>query len=121
MKATELAKKYNEFQSHVGVSNNNVDETISTLFADNFRKIVNGEILVKNRSELQLQLESIKIMGGSWVIHVKDVAGLEDPNRCLIRYHLVSEKLGVFDVLATLRASNSRIEEVDEIYYIVNK
>jgi hypothetical protein len=122
MTAIDLAKKYNDFQSEIGRSaEGNFETTISSLFTEQFRKTANGEILVHNRSALKDQLGACREMAGNWTIDVKDIAAFDDPRRCLIRYHLVSDKLGVFDVMATLRSdSNGRIEEVDEVYYIVS-
>lgn len=122
MKIIDLAKKYNEFQSEIGHSlDGNVDATISALFSEQFRKTANGEILVHNRSTLKDQLGACREMAGKWTIDVKDIAAFDDPSRCLIRYHLFSEKAGVFDIMATLRSdAEGRIKEVDELYYIAS-
>lgn len=123
MKATELAKRYNDFQKEIGRSlEGNFDATISSLFAEKFKKIINGETTVNDRGALKDQLVSCRDIAGNWTIDVKDVAAFEDPERCLIRYQLVSDKLGTFDVMATLRGNpKGEIEEVDEIYYIVGQ
>lgn len=123
MNATDLAQKYSNFQNDFGcVNDENVDTTISSLFAEQFRKVANGETLVQNRSALKHQLETCRDMAGKWTIDVKDIVGFADPQRCLIRYHLVSDKLGIFDVMATLRGDlKGRIEEIDEVYYIIAK
>ena len=123
MKAVDLAHKYNEFQKQIGRSlEGDFDATIASLFSEKFKKIINGETTVNDRRALKNQLQSCRDIAGNWTIDVKDVAPFEDPERCLIRYQLASDKLGTFDVMATLRGnSTGEIEEVDEIYYIVGQ
>ncbi len=119
MNCVELAKKYNQFQIDIGQGlETNTDHVISTLFSKSFQKIANGETLVADRNGLKDQILICREEAGPWTIDVKEVEALQDPGRCFIRYQLVSEKLGGFDVMATLRSSSDGlIEEVDEIYY----
>lgn len=119
MNIIDLAKQYNTFQRDVGAQlDTNVDETISLLFAKSFRKIANGSLLVTTRDDLKNQLFEVRQQAGKWTIDVKETLAFQDPQRCLIRYHLTSINFGSFDVMAILRANiKGLIEEIDEVYY----
>src|SRR3990167_5978002 len=116
MNSLDIAKQYNRFQNDIGqFSDTNLDHVISSLFSKSFQKVANGVKLVATRNALRDQLLAVRDQAGKWTIDVIEVAALQDPNRALIRYHLVSTNLGVFDIMATLRiSSEGLIEEVDE-------
>lgn len=119
MDIINLANQYNKFQEDVGAElDAHIDKTISELFSSSFKKTANGSLLVAIREDLQKQLFGIRHQVGGWTINVKEILAFQDPQRCLIRYHLASVKAGLFDVMAILRASqNGLIEEIDEVYY----
>jgi len=121
MEILELAKMYNKFQNDVGqFLDINIDQTISTLFTESFKKTANGALLVGARNELKDQLLSVREHTGKWTINVKELIKFQELPRCWIRYHLKSVKLGTFDIMATLRMSSvGLIEEIDEVYYQV--
>ncbi len=119
MEILELAKSYNKFQNDVGqFLDKNIDDVITILFTESFKKTANGTPLVTGRSALKDQLFAVREHAGKWTIEVKELMGFQDEKRCLIRYHLNSTNLGTFDVMATLRMNpGGLIEEVDEVYY----
>lgn len=119
IKILELAKSYNKFQNDVGqFLDTNIDDVITTLFAESFKKTSNGIPLVTQRSDLKDQLFSVREHAGKWEIDVKELMEFQDTQRCFVRYHLKSANLGTFDIMATLRINPSGlIEEVDEVYY----
>lgn len=112
-----VAVTYNTFQHDVGQGKEAFDR-IESLFSPSFQKIANGAVLVSKRDELKNQLSTVKEMTGKWKVEVKEIAPLQDPQRCFIRYLLVTEKAGTFDVLATVRIDGEgRIALIDEVYY----
>jgi len=119
MNIIDLAKRYNKFQEDVGAQfGANIDQVISEIFSKSFKKIANGTPLVATRDDLKSQLLTVRQQAGNWTIDVKEILAFQDPQRCLIRYHLDSTNFGLFDVMATLRAnSKDQIEEIDEVYY----
>lgn len=119
MSVIDLAKQYNQFQKDVGEhADANIDRVISELFSESFKKIANGSLLVATRDDLKNQLFEVRQHAGKWTIDVKEILAFQDPQRCLMRYHLASVNFGLFDVMATLRANTSgMIAEIDELYY----
>ena len=119
MTILNLARQYNQFQQQVG---NTLDSTyegmIPNLFSSSFVKIANGIVLVTNRSLLKDQLENVRKVAGSWVIIGKEEIPFQEPNRCLIRYHLMSKDLGSYDVMAILTIDQEgKIQRIEENYY----
>lgn len=119
MDIINLANRYNKFQKDVGAQlDSHIDQTISEIFSSSFKKIANGSLLVTTRDDLKKQLAGVRQQVEGWAIDVKEISAFQDPQRCLIRYHLASAKAGHFDVMAILRASqDGLIEEIDEVYY----
>lgn len=123
MSILRLAEKYNAFQQRVGSAQSGGDldsafKEIPLLFAENFKKVINGVMLVSERSGLRKQLEEVKKAGGGWKIELKSTMPCVDIHKCVIRYHLISQNLGTFDIMAVLKSQPSGLlEEIDEIYY----
>ncbi len=119
MTILNLAKQYNQFQQQVG---NTLDlayeHIIAHLFSPSFVKIANGIVLVTNRSLLKDQLENVRKVAGAWMIISKEEILFQDPNRCLVRYHLISKDLGSYDVMAILTMDQEgKIQRIEENYY----
>jgi len=122
MSVSTLADQYNEFQRKVGAKQEDTFEVIPRLFSPNFRKIANGSELVNGCAHLQKQLEDIRELTGGWQVEVKKQIPSADNHHCLIRYHLLTVKLGTFDIMALLTTSDGRhIEGIDEVYYTVEE
>ena len=119
MDVRALAKQYNAFQHQVGQKGGvDFEKVLPLLFSESFTKTANGVQLVSHRNGLKDQLLGVYKAAGKWDIDVKEISSFQDPQRCLIRYFLTSEKAGKFDVMATLRMNKEGlIEEIDEIYY----
>lgn len=115
----EIVNKYNSFQQKIGNDTQfNVEQEISGLFNPNFKKIINGTVAVDDRTKLKKQLDDVKAMAGTWDVVIKEQIPCLDPNRCIIRYTIISKKSGNFDVMAVLKKdANGLIEEINEIYY----
>jgi hypothetical protein len=117
-----LAHAYNAFQHHYGQSMvTNVQHVIENLFAPAFKKIVNGATLVGKRDDLESQLAHIKLLTGPWVIKPSMIIPSADNQQCTIRYSLITENAGTFDVIAIISSGdNQTIHLIDEVYYQVN-
>lgn len=119
MTILNLARQYNQFQQQVG---NNLDSayehTICDLFSPSFTKIANGIVLVTDRSLLKDQLENVRKVAAPWTIVSKEEIPFQEPDRCLIRYHLISKDLGSYDVMAILKMDQEgKIQRIEENYY----
>lgn len=119
MTILNLARQYNQFQQQVGNTlNSTYESVIADLFSISFVKIANGIALVTDRSLLRDQLENVRKVAGSWVIISKEEILFQDPNRCLVRYHLISKDLGTYDVMAILTMDQAgKIQRIEENYY----
>lgn len=118
MSIKSYAERYNEFQHQLGQGvEQDYESIINALFAPDFTKIANGDILVSNRSQLFSQCKNCRDMAGKWTIQSTDIIPSSDNTQCTIRYMLTSEKAGQFDVIAIMSISNGLINRVDEIYY----
>lgn len=115
----DVVNRYNTFQQKIGSDIPfETEEEINSLFHENFKKVVNGVVLVDGRSHLRKQLEDVKAIAGTWNIVAKEQVPCLDVNLCIIRYHLISKNSGSFDVMALVRKNNNGlIEEINEIYY----
>lgn len=123
MSIKNLAIRYNQFQNNFGShdfpqeSEKASDHVIYELFAPDFKKIVNGN-LVADRSSLKVQLNNVKNMAGSWTIEPKEIIPSEDNKACTVHYIVTTEKAGSFQVIAILKSSNAQeIQSIDEVSY----
>lgn len=123
LKITEIGSKYNDFQDNFGQKNDKEFElNISNLFAENLKKIANGEVLVSGKSNLAPQLQSIRDAVGGWKIHPKFVIPSSDGKQCTIRYIIDSNKAGKFDIISVLSIDkDGKIYLIDEVYYQISE
>jgi len=121
MSIESLAKKYNKFQNDFGQgAAEDFPTIISQLFSPAFTKTANKSVLVPKRDDLNKQLTDVKGFAGNWSINETFLIPSADNTKCTIRYSLVSEKAGTFDVIAVLSSVDSQhIDSVDEIFYQV--
>ncbi|AZL15255.1 hypothetical protein [Rickettsiales endosymbiont of Stachyamoeba lipophora] len=119
MTIANLAKQYNAFQHKVGKSlDDSFKQEIPILFAENFKKLVNGVELVSDRSAISKQLADVKLIAGCWVVELKEHLPCIDNIHCTLRYYLITKNLGSFDVIAILKSHDGNLlDEVNEIYY----
>lgn len=117
----DLAKQYVHFQQQVGVGVNDIwAQTIPLLFCDSFQKTANGISIVSQRHQLKDQLLHTRQVSGSWEIQLHEIILFQDPYRCLIRYQLMAEKLGRYEVMAILTHNGQQqIQRIEEMYYQV--
>lgn len=116
-----IAEKYNKFQNDFGQNvEQDYDAFIESLFSPESTKTANGQVLVANRDELKGQLTSVRDMAGGWTMDIKYVIESATDQNYVIRYILVTEKLGDFDVMALVGSLDGvKIDFIDEVYYQV--
>ncbi|HQS83581.1 MAG: hypothetical protein B7Y25_02065 [Alphaproteobacteria bacterium 16-39-46] len=120
MSIQDIAARYNDLQRELGEAPGDQDwsNKINALFSEDFIKTLNGEIFVKNRSELPEQISRCREEAGFWKIEEKEIIPSICTKKCIIRYALTSENFGKCEVVAILRSlSGHQIETIDEIYY----
>ncbi len=115
----KLAERYNALQSKMNyLKPEEYSDEISNLFSDHFSKTANGEVLVSERSVLEAQIEDCREEFGSWSIEVDAVIPSQDNKMCTIRYKVLTQKAGTFDVIALLKSEDGiKIDSINEIYY----
>lgn len=122
MTIQRLAERYNALQNRMGCSSDTAwEKDIDSLFSQDFTKTANGQVLVKNRSELLQQITACIDGAGFWAIEEKDIIPSKDGQTCTIRYVITTEKAGAFDVMALVSSKNGQtIDAVNEVYYLMS-
>ena len=122
MPIQDLATQYNDLQKEMGkAGDHDWSGRINTLFSEDFTKTSNGDLFVKNRAELPEQISKCREEAGLWKIEEKEIIPSLCTQKCTIRYSLISNKLGKFEVVAILRSRDGhQIEAIEEIFYAVN-
>jgi hypothetical protein len=118
MSVVMLAEQYNQFQHAFGQGDNkDYEKIINELFSPHFKKIANGDELTSTRSQLLSQLNGVKDFAGQWIIESHEIIPSQDDKKCTIRYCLDSEKAGKFEIIAILKMSEGKIEQINEVFY----
>jgi hypothetical protein len=119
MSIENIAEKYNRFQNNFGQNvEQDYDAFIESLFSPESTKTANGQVLVASRGEFKGQLTSVRDMAGSWTMDIKYVIESATDQNYVIRYMLVTEKLGDFDVMALLGSLDGvKIDFIDKVNY----
>lgn len=114
-----LVESYNNFQNSFGQDIKlDYPRIVASLFSEDFKKIANGVELVSNAEGLINQLQSIKGTSGAWSIDVNESISSLCNKKFTLSYILNSEKLGKFEVIAIITASDqNKINSVREVYY----
>ncbi len=112
-----VAQQYNKFQNDFGQNvEQDYDALIEDLFSPESTKTANGQVLVSSSNELKGQLTAIRDMAGGWTMDIKYIIESSTDQNYVIRYILVTEKLGNFDVMALIGSLDGvKIDFIDEV------
>ncbi len=119
MRIEELGLKYINLLEKIG-STNNITFTLETesIIADNCQKIVNGELICKNKHDVQHHLTANRDRAVSWSIKLHNLIPCNKSHICVVQYDITAKKLGIFIVSSILKFNNKgHVEVIDEVFH----
>lgn len=118
MTILSLAQQYIDYLKEVGASPNGGFMNSPHPFAENCKKVINGDLILATASDFKNHLKEITKVSEGWRIELADKIAANDNKTCVIRYFLSSATLGKFTTIAILRYDHDGLlEEVNEVYH----
>lgn len=116
---TKAITEYIKFQKELGLQEQKeYSEMIQEIFANDIVKVEDHHIVATGHDEFKKHLMDLRNNYGSWYISVKKQSKSKDETVGTIRYEIVTDKVGTFEVVALLKLSDdNKIKEIDESYY----
>lgn len=116
-----IAHAYNRFQDDFGSGKEqNYNELIESLFTENFRKVINGDIYVAERSGLLKQLTDLRQAVGGWSVEVINIASIPESYNYTSEWRIHTRDAGVYHAVAILGSTDGiKINSVHESAYKV--
>lgn len=119
-KIKELVEQYDQFLIDFGQGVTFSQEEINQLFAPNFKKIINRDVIVNGSADLLNSLTQAREAVGNWTMDITCIIPAADGKHCFLYYTLTTTLHGTFDVMALIHFSADwKIDSLDEIAIVI--